>query len=194
MKNRRSPVVRNAPLPRVEVKFPTRLEYTRRNDAFTILIKITGSRRNSRNIPRAPSRANELKPSRKEIASIRLVPTWGFGVRPPPPAAGRSFSTDLTRATRVLCVKRRIVLRFSAAEGGWQIPSRHRCKSHPHTTLSWLLFPPRYSAALRPSPLVLWIVRARGRYVRFGGCCQYPRCDKCSFVCGMAKVSRNETI
>ena len=70
---------------------------------------------------------------------------------------------------------------FLCCRGGWQIPFRHRCKSHPHTTLSWLLshplshpLPPRYSAALRPSPLVLRIMRARGRYVRFGGCCQYP--------------------
>lgn len=39
---------------------------------------------------------------------------------------------------------------------------------HPHTKLSWLLFPD--TRRLATFPLVLWIVHARGRYVRFGSC------------------------
>lgn len=39
---------------------------------------------------------------------------------------------------------------------------------HPHTKLSWLLFPD--TRRLATFPLVLWIVHARGRYMRFGSC------------------------
>lgn len=136
------------------------------DDAFTILIKVTGSRGNFRNIPRRLIiKYHGL--SRREIASIPCIP-MDAGL-----AVVRLLSpVDFFRST--LCAP----CASSASNGELFYVSALLlgCRS----LLDIDANPPTHDpflCLLHPDkrPFVSWIVACtRGRYVRFGGCWRLP--------------------
>lgn len=123
------------------------------NDAFTILIKVAHSRRNSRIILRGTLRAGRTEPSRGQNESIPRIPMDLGLARNVRLQLAVDFSFFFVLFlfhrpyTRVLHVKCRIVLRFSC-EGADPFSTSMQI----HTTLSCLLFPDSHRNG-KPLPL-----------------------------------------